>query len=84
MNTLIIPNRAVVAEAIGTSDQYLYQIESGRRQASRLMASAIERETGGQVTRHQLRPDLFQADGSPIANEPPQKSAAPGQARPAA
>lgn len=59
MEPLAIPNRAKVAEAIGTSDQYLYQIETGRRKASRLMAMAIERETAGQVTRQQLRPDLY-------------------------
>lgn len=65
MNPITIPNRAAVAAAIGTSDQYLYQIESGRRQASRLMAEAIERVTEGQVTKVQLRPDLYQGDESP-------------------
>lgn len=54
-----IPNRSKVAEEIGTSDQYLYQIETGRRRASRLMALAIERATAGAVAAHQLRPDLY-------------------------
>ena len=54
-----IPNRSEVAKKLGTSEQYLYQIETRRRKASRLMAEAIERETGGVVSKHRLRPDLF-------------------------
>lgn len=54
-----IPNRADVAQKVGTSEQYLYQIETGRRKAGRLMAEAIERATEGATTAKRLRPDLF-------------------------
>lgn len=53
-----IPNRKHVAGIVGSSDAYLWQIETGRRRASRWLAEAIERATGGQITRGQLRPDL--------------------------
>jgi DNA-binding transcriptional regulator YdaS (Cro superfamily) len=59
MEPFTIPNRAAVAQAIGTSDQYLYQIESRRRLASKLMAEAIERVTEGAVPRQTVRPDIF-------------------------
>lgn len=56
---IAIPNRADVAREIGTSDAYLWQIETGRRRPSRWLAEAIERATNGVVTRRVLRPDLF-------------------------
>jgi DNA-binding transcriptional regulator YdaS (Cro superfamily) len=54
-----IPNRRQVAGIVGSSDAYLWQLETGRRRASRWLAEAIERATNGAVTCWQLRPDLF-------------------------
>lgn len=54
-----IPDRAAVAKKVGTSEQYLYQISTGRRKAGRLMAEAIERATEGATSAKKLRPDLF-------------------------
>jgi DNA-binding transcriptional regulator YdaS (Cro superfamily) len=62
MKPIQIPSRRAVAQELGTSDQYLYQIETRRRLASKLMARAIETATGGKVTRHELRPDLYPID----------------------
>jgi DNA-binding transcriptional regulator YdaS (Cro superfamily) len=38
---------------------YLYQLAGGHRRASAEMAKRIEDATDGQVTRLELRPDLF-------------------------
>lgn len=59
MKTLTIPNRAYVAFRLGTSPQYLYQIETRRRMAGRHLALAIERETRSAVSRYELRPDIW-------------------------
>lgn len=58
-----------LAAAIPTSPQYLWQMATGWRnkRPSRLMAEAIERVTGGAVTREELRPDIF----GPPPTEPP-------------
>ena len=76
MEHLKIPNRADVAESVGTSDQYLYQIETRRRLAGRVLAIAIERATGGGVTRQHLRPDVFGAPPEPIERVSAQEAAA--------
>ena len=56
---IAIPNRSEVARQLGTSDAYLWQIETGRRRPSRWLAEAIERVTNGAVGKHVLRPDLY-------------------------
>lgn len=61
VRVIAIPNRRAVAVAIGSSDAYLWQLETGRRRPSRWMAEAIERATAGEVPCWKLRPDLFEA-----------------------
>lgn len=51
--------RAMLLAAVGIHPQYLYQIASGRRKASALLAGQIADATGGTVTRQDLRPDVF-------------------------
>lgn len=53
--------RRRLAEAVGTSPEYLWQMATGWRgkRASRVMALAIERATNGTVTRQELRPDIW-------------------------
>ena len=48
-----------MAEYLGISPTWLYLIMSGKRKASALLASKIEKATQGLVTRVELRPDLF-------------------------
>lgn len=49
-----------LAERCATSPPYLSQIAYGHRKASPDMARTIERETAGQVTRADLRPDIYE------------------------
>lgn len=50
-----------LARDTGAHRQWLWQVASGWRgkRASHVLAIAIERATGGAVTRHDLRPDVF-------------------------
>ena len=48
-----------VARECDTSIAYLSHIAYGHRQASHKLAKRIEAATGGQVTKEELRPDIF-------------------------
>jgi DNA-binding transcriptional regulator YdaS (Cro superfamily) len=48
-----------LAERLGSSKAYISQLAHGHRKASHQMARKIEVETNGQVTRADLRPDIF-------------------------
>ena len=54
--------RRQLAEDVGTSPDYLWQMATSWRgkRPSRLMAKAIESATKGEVTAVSLRPDLFE------------------------
>lgn len=56
--TLDAEQRAKLATALQTSPAYLMQLAYGHRRPSLQLAIAIERETAGQVTARELRPDL--------------------------
>ena len=49
--------RRELADQIGTSQAYLWQIGTGRRKGSPEMAKRIEKATG--IHRSQIRPDLW-------------------------
>lgn len=53
--------RQKLADALGTAPEYLWQIATSWRgkRAGRLMALAIESETGGAVTKESLRSDIW-------------------------
>lgn len=53
--------KAALALACGTTPQYLWQIATGWRgkRAGHELAKRIEQATNGEVTRHDLRPDIF-------------------------
>lgn len=51
--------RNALAEAVESVPAYLSQIAHGHRKASPKLALAIERATGGAVSRHELRPDIY-------------------------
>jgi DNA-binding transcriptional regulator YdaS (Cro superfamily) len=54
-----VAHREQLARALKINEQYLYQIETGRRQAGPKLALEIERQTSGEVTASDLRPDIF-------------------------
>lgn len=53
--------RRELAAACGASPDYLWQIATGwnKRKASHELARRIEEATAGEVTRHDLRPDIY-------------------------
>jgi len=51
--------QAKLAEAIGTTQSFVSQWVTGRRPIPATWCRAIERATGGEVTRADLRPDVF-------------------------
>lgn len=57
-----VGNTAKLAAALGLSSQAISQWEEVP--AHRVLA--VERATGGKVTRHELRPDLYPDDERPI------------------
>jgi DNA-binding transcriptional regulator YdaS (Cro superfamily) len=48
-----------VAAAAGCSAATLYMIAKGHKNASAILAGRIEQATEGEVTRYDLRPDVF-------------------------
>ncbi|WP_346347716.1 transcriptional regulator [Acidithiobacillus acidisediminis] len=56
--TSIHGNRAL-AEALGVSNSMISQWKSGHRRVSPETAIRIEIATGGEITRQDLRPDIF-------------------------
>ena len=48
-----------LANAIGCSQQYISWLLSEAKQISVEKALQVEKATGGEITRHDLRPDVF-------------------------
>lgn len=48
-----------LAESAGCSQQHISYLLTTAKRVSAETALSIERATGGKVTRHELRPDLF-------------------------
>ncbi|HEY4529354.1 MAG TPA: hypothetical protein VIG97_03345 [Luteimonas sp.] len=67
------PVLARIATGAACSPATLYMISLGHKQASAKLAVAISKETGGQVSGHDLRPDIFGPDdtGAPAARLSP-------------
>ena len=53
------PVIAEIAGRAGCSPSTLYMITGGHKKPSARLAGQIADATGGQVTRHDLRPDVF-------------------------
>lgn len=49
--------RQVLAQRCGVQDAYLYQVLTGRREASPELCVLIERESSKRITRQMLRPN---------------------------
>jgi DNA-binding transcriptional regulator YdaS (Cro superfamily) len=54
-------NKAAFAREIGVSSAMLYQFEKGLRPIPPKYCPAIEKATGGKVTRQELHPDDWQS-----------------------
>ena len=52
-------SKAEMAEYLKISPTWISLIIAGRRKASPVLALALEKATGGLVTRQELRPDIF-------------------------
>lgn len=52
-------SKSEMAEHLRITPTWISLIISGRRKASPVLALAIEKATGGLVTRQELRPDIF-------------------------
>ena len=57
--------RRELARTLNTSPDWLWQVATGwnAKRASPQLAMRIERATSGQVTRHDLRPDIWPEPG---------------------
>lgn len=51
-----------VAMNAGTTVPYLYKLAGGHGKAGWAICSKIEQATGGLVSRHDLRPDIYPQD----------------------
>ena len=67
-------SRAEFCRAVGMTPQFLSQIQTGKRPLPARYAWAIARATGGAVTVHDLRPDIF-GPAPGIPPEPPKPAA---------
>ena len=54
--------KQALADAVGTSYQYLCQIANGHKNAGPVLCRKIEQATNGQVSRHDLRPDIYSSE----------------------
>ncbi len=57
------PERLELAKKVGTTVAYLYKLAGGHGKAGWSICPRIEQATGGQVTRHELRPDIYPEEG---------------------
>lgn len=66
----IVGGQAALARACGCKQQHVWNWINRDRRVPAEFVLAIERATGGRVTRHQLRPDIYPAtDGNPPSIE---------------
>lgn len=83
LQTLSAEEKRQLAASIGTKVIYLIQIAGRHASPSGKMCLAIERATGGKVTRHELRPDLYPIEPytSPSGNPEAETAQATGIAQ---
>ena len=53
------PVRLKMANKVGTTVAYLYKLAGGHGRPGWSICPRIEQATQGQVTRHELRPDIY-------------------------
>lgn len=52
-------NDTELAKRLGCTSQHINRARRGKKMLSPQMAMAVERELGGHITRHDLRPDVY-------------------------
>lgn len=60
----ILGSETAVAEAVGKKQQTVNEVMRAGRPAPATWCIPLEQATGGQVTRHQLRPDLYPSEAA--------------------
>ena len=76
--SISVASRRAHAEALGLSEQYLYQCLTGRKSMRPEEAVRVEHETGGALRRwhvrqadwHLIWPELVGAEGAPAVPKP--------------
>jgi len=69
--------KRALADKIGVSLPYLYQLATGRRKIPATLCRSLEAATDKRVTVHDLRPDVFgQAPDAPLNDVDHQRAAA--------
>nr|EDZ38295.1 MAG: Hypothetical protein CGL2_11278001 [Leptospirillum sp. Group II '5-way CG'] len=63
MRELTRSQKEDLAGRVGTSLNYLFQLSGEFSVPGPKIALRIEHATGGQVTRHELRPDIYPEEG---------------------
>lgn len=64
-DTLTRSEQSALAVRVGSSCGYLRLVFNGHKKAGFSLAKRLEEETGGAVTKNQLRPDIY---GNPTDN----------------
>ncbi|EMN1953320.1 transcriptional regulator [Citrobacter koseri] len=59
-NSLTKEQQVHLAENVGSTRDYLRLVFNGHKSAGFNLAIRIEQETGGAITRSELRPDIYQ------------------------
>lgn len=57
----VLGSQSLLAKEIEVSPQFVCQLANGSRPVPATLVLKIELATGGAVTRHELRPDIFGA-----------------------
>jgi DNA-binding transcriptional regulator YdaS (Cro superfamily) len=61
----IVGGQSRLAEELGVTPGFVYQLVKGIKPLPARLALPIERATGGAVTRYELRPDIYPPDDHP-------------------
>lgn len=80
LNALAKPAQAAFAQACGTTVGYLRKAASANQLLNTVTCVAIERETHGEVTRIDLRPDDWAANWPELATPVPSRATNPAPA----
>jgi len=56
---LFFGGRTEAATAIGVSASYISMIKKGKRKFSPALAMRVDEKTNGEITKHDLRPDIW-------------------------
>ena len=58
----VLGSQSLLAKQIGVSPQFVCQLANGTRPVPATLVLKIESATHGEVSRHELRPDIFSTE----------------------